>query len=292
MEARHDLTDRTVPANDPGAAGLDLDAYFRRISYHGERAATLAVLRQLHRLHPQAIAFENLDPLLGRPVNLDLASVQDKLVRSRRGGYCFEHNLLFWQVLSALGFQVTGLAARVMWGQPDETVIPRAHMLLRIALDGETWLADVGFGRMTLTAPLRLAAGVVQSTPHEDYRIDDGGDHFRLQAAVDGDWRPVYHFDLQPQQPIDYRVSSYYMATHPQSHFTWTIMAARPTSEGRFTLSNDRLTFRGLDGTNRQRRLESTDDFVETFRTDFGVEIPDQAGFAARIRATGILKDA
>ena len=71
---------------------IDLDAYFRRIGYDGPRDASLETLRELHRLHPQAIPFENLDPLLGRPVNLDPASLQAKLVEGGRGGYCFEQN--------------------------------------------------------------------------------------------------------------------------------------------------------------------------------------------------------
>ena len=90
---------------------LDLDSYFKRIGYSGSRSPTLETLRALQARHPLAIAFENLDTLSGRPVRLDVGSLERKLVQSRRGGYCFEQNLLFKHVLGALGFTATALAA-------------------------------------------------------------------------------------------------------------------------------------------------------------------------------------
>jgi arylamine N-acetyltransferase len=140
-----------------------LERYFRRIGYFGARDASLPVLQALHRLHPQAIPFENLNAFLGLPVRLDEASVEAKLVAGRRGGYCYEQNLLFMRMLKLLGFEVTGLAARVMWGQPEKAVTRRSHMLLRVELAGRTMLADVGFGGLTPTAPLRLDPGVHKS---------------------------------------------------------------------------------------------------------------------------------
>src|SRR5690606_6183767 len=113
-------------------------------------------LAAIHVAHPAAMPFENLDPFLGRAVALDLATLEAKLIHGRRGGYCYEQNLLLMQVLRALGFRVGGLAARVLWNRPKDALTPRTHMLLRIDLDGRTWLADVGFGGLTQTAPLLL----------------------------------------------------------------------------------------------------------------------------------------
>src|SRR5512145_2461434 len=98
---------------------LDLDAYTKRIGYSGPRDATLETLRALQSLHPRAIPFENLDTLSGKPVRLDVGSLERKLVQSRRGGYCFEQNLLFKHALGALGFDVAALAGRVLWERPD-----------------------------------------------------------------------------------------------------------------------------------------------------------------------------
>jgi len=123
---------------------FDLDAYFARIGYVGPRTATLETLRAIQLLHPLAIAFENLNPL---PVRLDVESLQQKLIRSPRGGYCFEHNGVLLHALQALKFRVTGLAARVVWNQPDPSVMtPRSHMVLKVELEEGIYIADVGFG--------------------------------------------------------------------------------------------------------------------------------------------------
>ncbi|HLT71425.1 MAG TPA: arylamine N-acetyltransferase, partial [Cyclobacteriaceae bacterium] len=137
-----------------------LDAYLKRIQYVGDRSPTLATLKSIHRLHPQHIPFENLNPLLRIPVKLDLASVVNKMISGRRGGYCFEHNLILKTMLEWLGFKVKGLGARVVWNQPADAITARGHMLLLIDLEGVRYIADVGFGGMTLTSPLELKAGV------------------------------------------------------------------------------------------------------------------------------------
>jgi N-hydroxyarylamine O-acetyltransferase len=132
---------------------IDLDAYFDRIGYSGPREPTLEVLRALHRLHPAAIPFENIDVLLGHGIDISPAEVDAKLIGARRGGYCFEQNNLFERVLTALGFQVEGPLGRVVWmAPPAAPTPPRTHRALKIVLDGETWLADVGFGGAVLTA--------------------------------------------------------------------------------------------------------------------------------------------
>src|SRR5690606_2958476 len=148
---------------------IDLDAYMARIGYDGPRTPTLETLRALHRLHPAAIAFENLDPLLGRPVPIDRVSLENKLVHAGRGGYCFEHNLLFSHVLRALGYRINEHAARVVWNRPEGVRAQRSHLLLVVDIDGTRYLADVGFGGNVLTAPLLLDKAGPQQTPHEPY---------------------------------------------------------------------------------------------------------------------------
>jgi N-hydroxyarylamine O-acetyltransferase len=174
----------------------DLGAYFARIGYAGDARPDLGTLRELHLRHPQAIAFENLSPLLAQPVPLDLAALQAKLVHARRGGWCFEHNLLFMAVLRELGFAVTGLAARVLWMQSPETVSPRSHMLLQVDIGGDSYIADVGFGGLSLTAPLQLVADLEQQTPHGSFRLERTTDGYRLWAQLPQGWRVLYQFDL------------------------------------------------------------------------------------------------
>ena len=143
----------------------DLDAYCARIGYSGDRAPTLTTLRALHLAHAQTIPFENLNPLLGLPTPLDPASLMRKLVHDRRGGYCFEQNLLFSHALKAIGFSIVQLTARVIWNQPDGAETMRSHMLLKVDLPEGPHIADVGFGGLTLTSPLELKADLISHYP-------------------------------------------------------------------------------------------------------------------------------
>jgi len=267
----------------------DLGAYFRRIGYEGPREPTLETLVRLHLLHPLAIPFENLDPLLRRPVKLDLASLQQKLVRSNRGGYCFEQNLLFMAVLKALGFQVSGLAARVLWGRGEDAVTPRSHMLLRIELPEGTYLADVGFGGLTLTAPLRLENGLEQPTPHERFRLDREGGNWRMRARIGEEWRSLYRFGLEEQLPVDYGISNYFTSTSPESHFLHSLIAARPTREGRYALQNRRFRIYGANGADDSQELSSPEEICTVLKRVFGIEVPDRAAFANALQGEVIL---
>ncbi len=264
---------------------LDLDAYFRRIAYRGERMPTLATLRALQVQHLLAIAFENLDALAGRIVSLDAESLQRKLVAAGRGGYCFEHNLLFLHVLRALGFEVAALAARVVWERPADTVRARTHMLLLVVLDGERYLCDVGFGGLTPTGPLRLVPGAEQVTPHETFRVVDETPELVVQARVGGEWKPLYRFDLQEQQQVDIEVLNFYVAQHADSPMLRRLIAARVAPDRRFALRNGTFTVYHLDGRHEQRQLATVAELRDVLRGTFGIAVPADAGLDAAFRA-------
>ena len=275
------------PMND---ASFDLDAYFARIGYAGTRDASLDTLRALHRQHPQGIPFENMDPLLGIAVKLDLASLQDKIFARRRGGYCFEHNLILMHALKALGFEVSGLAARVLRGQPEDAITARSHMLLRIELDGRTYIADVGFGGLTMTAPLLLEPGLEQQTPHETFRIIETSDHFRVQANVGGDWQTLHRFDMQPAYEVDYAVANHFVSTHPTSHFLSSVVAARALPDRRYALRNARLSTYYVGGRSEQREIATATEFADILESQLDIIIPDRAAFETKVRQLNIVK--
>ncbi len=264
------------------ARALDLDSYFQRLGYSGPRAPTLETLAEIHFRHPQAIPFENLDPLLKRPVSLGVDALERKLLRGGRGGWCFEQNLLLGEALRALGFQVTGLAARVLWNAADDALRPRSHMLLKVDdLAGGSRIADVGFGGLTLTAPLRLAPAVEQTTPHEPFRLlEDAGD-LVLQALVRGAWKPLYRFDLQPQELPDYEVWNWYLANHPESPFVSNLLAAKVASGRRYGLFNNRLSIHHLHGDSEQILLSSPAEMRHTLERTFEIQLPDDPGVDA-----------
>ena len=257
------------------AVDFDLDAYFQRIGYSGSPAANLETLTAIHLQHPQSIPFENLNPLLRWPVRLDVQSLQHKLVRERRGGYCFEQNLLLSHALRQLGFRVKGLAARVLWNAPEGTVTPRGHMLLLIDLDGHPFLADVGFGGVTLTSPMRLQVGVEQHTPHETFRLSESGDAFLMEAKIGSVWRPLYRFDLQEHLLPDYEVTSWYLSNHPSSHFVTGLIAARPDLDRRYALRNNELAVHHMNGATDRQVMTSAAALRATLENTFRVAVPD-----------------
>jgi N-hydroxyarylamine O-acetyltransferase len=226
-------------------------------------------------LHPLAIAFENLSPFLGIAVNLDITSLQDKLVKRKRGGYCYEHNLLFSHVLKALGFDVTGLAARVRWNVTGQTVLPRTHMLLLVNIEDVNYIADVGFGGLTLTAPLRLDSGLEQATPHESFRIVYSEGAYTLQANVARTWKALYSFDLQEQHQPDYELTNWYVSNYPQSRFVRELIVARPAQSSRHALLNNQYTVHQLAGKAQKRTIVNSHDLVETLGNEFDIQIDD-----------------
>jgi len=253
---------------------LDLGSYFERIGYSGPRTPTLETLRGLQQRHPQAIPFENLDTLAGRPVLLDLDSLERKLVQNRRGGYCFEQNLLFKHVLRALGFDVTALAARVVWERPAGEVRARTHMVLLVAIGGERFLCDVGFGGLTPTAPLKLAVDVEQPTPHETFRVVRIAGEFAVEAQVRGQWKRLYRFDLQEQQQVDIELLNHYVMSHAESPMRGRLLAARVAADRRFGLGNGVLSTHYLRGASEQQVLGSVAELRGVLASTFEIAMP------------------
>ncbi|HEV3004877.1 MAG TPA: arylamine N-acetyltransferase, partial [Pirellulales bacterium] len=161
-------------------AALDLEAYLDRIGFQGAVAPTLDALDALHYAHATSIPFENLDIQLGRPIKIDLESIQAKLVLRGRGGYCFEQNTLFAAVLELFGFRVTSLAARVRKGATR--VLPRTHMLLEVHVEGSSWLADVGFGTGGPLLPIAMSPGRVSRQFAWSFRVVEEPGFLVLQS--------------------------------------------------------------------------------------------------------------
>lgn len=257
----------------------DLDAYFERIGYEGPQTATEQTLRTLHELHPQAIPFENLNPFLGISIKLDLGFLYQKLIHDGRGGYCFEHNLLFKHILETLGFRVKSLAARVLWNVPEGEITARGHMLLLVEAEGKTYISDVGFGGSTLTSPLLLEKDRTQETLHESYRLTESknGDYI-LQSMIKGEWKSLYRFDLQENFLADYEVTNWYLSKHPESHFVTGLIAARPEPGRRYTLRNNMFSIHNLNGRTEKKKLNTFPELRSSLEQNFLITLPDKKG--------------
>lgn len=264
-------------------AAFDLDAYCERIRYTGDRAPTVDTLSAIHLRHAEAIPFENLNPFLGWPVPLDAQSLHQKMVRDGRGGYCFEQNLLLSHALSVLGFRVTGLAARVLWNAPEDAVVRRSHMLLRVDLTDRSYIADVGFGGQTLTGPLRLEPDTEQPTPHEPFRLIRAGADYVLQSKIAGAWKALYRFDLREELLPDYEVINWYLSNHPDSRFVTGLIAARPAPRRRYALYNNEFAVHNLNGKTEHRLLATAAELRETLEDAFQLRLPNAPGLGAAL---------
>ncbi|WKD50342.1 arylamine N-acetyltransferase family protein [Microbulbifer spongiae] len=258
--------------------GIDLDSYFARIGYSGRPAQTLQTLKALLARHIDSIPFENITPFLGEPVNIELAAIEDKLVHHQRGGYCFEQNALLRAVLQQIGFQVTGLAARVLWQMPEGHQSAQSHMLLRVVLEGVPYLLDAGFGSNTPSAPLRMDSAARQSTPHAVYRLTLIGEEYLLEIRIAQGWAPLYRFDCRPRTAGDYKMANWYCCTHPESRFVQQLIATRIVPEGRHVLLDRQLSYQPIDGPKTEKTLADVGDLRRTLLAVFGIEVPSGAG--------------
>jgi N-hydroxyarylamine O-acetyltransferase len=250
--------------------GFDLDGYIARINYRGPREPNAQTLAALHLAHLGAIPFENIDVFLGRGVPLDIESLQAKLVRGRRGGYCFEHNTLFAAALGQLGFAVTTLEARVR--PPGAThTLPRTHMVLRIDLDGRALLADVGFGGDGPLEPLPLDGEIVEQGGVA-YRVTSQERVKVLQMLRNGVWQDLYAFTLDEALPVDFAVANHYTSTFPESPFVKTLTAQISFRDERRILRGRTLTLRRR-GAEENRQI-SDHELIPLLRTQFGIELP------------------
>jgi N-hydroxyarylamine O-acetyltransferase len=253
---------------------IDLQAYLRRIGWHGAARADMSTLQAIVAAHLTTIPFENLNPLLGLPVSLEWSALERKLVQEGRGGYCFEQNLLLEAALRAIGFEVSGLIARVLWTRAEDAVTPQTHMLLRVEMAGESWLVDVGFGGQTLVGVLRLQADVEQATRLEPFRLVQMDGDWRMQSLVRGSWLSLYRFDLRPVPLIDYVVANHYVSTHPDSNFVKHLNVARTTSQGRLSLRDREFTLRRIGHEPQRRTLDSVAEIRRVLENEFLIRLP------------------
>ena len=243
---------------------MDIDAYLARLAHDGPTNPSIATLSALHLAHLFTVPFENLD-IGQRPIVLDEAAFFEKIVRRRRGGFCYELNGLFAALLRELGFRVTlisGRAASATGGFGPEF----DHLALLVDLD-ERWLVDVGFGDSFLE-PLRLDSGDVTIQRKREFRIDEAEGEWTLSRR-EGEWEPQFRFTLEARSLADFAGMCVYHQTSPESAFTRRSTCSIATESGRVTLSGDRLIVT-RDGA-REERPVAEGEKAALLREHFGV---------------------
>lgn len=251
---------------------MDLGAYFARIGYEGPRRADLATLAAIIGHHAASIPFEAIDVLLGKGIDIAPEAIFDKLVRRKRGGYCFEHNGLLLAALTALGFDVTARLARVLWMRPADAPPLRAtHMALIVHIGSRDYLADAGFGNGTPTGPLAFDTAEAQTTPLETFRLRPTSDGHVLEMRAGENWSPVYEILAGSPTAEALADANLFTSTHPESRFRRDLMLTRATTEMRFLLLGNRLMIRPAQGSAEVRSFQSPAALEEAIASIFGL---------------------
>jgi N-hydroxyarylamine O-acetyltransferase len=253
---------------------FDQAAWLDRIGYTGPRTPTFTTLAAIINAHSSAISYESIDVLLDRPPKLDVATLQQKMIAKPRGGYCFEQNMLFRAGLRSLGFDVAALQARVVRGLPIDAPRPALHMVLRVRLPEGYFLADVGFGNLAPTGPLRLVPDIEQETPHETMRFIEICGEMTLQAKLGSGWEHIYRVVPLERVDAEYDISNWFTASHPDSPYRCNLIAARPGPDRtRLTLFNGRLNVRHVTGETERRVLSDPAEYEEVLSDAFGIRL-------------------
>lgn len=255
---------------------MDVEAYLRRIGYDGPRLPSADTLRTLHRQHLFTVPFENLDIPLGTRICLDSDLLYRKVVTRSRGGYCYELNGLFCELLNALGFDVCMLSAQVR--SADGSFGPDFdHMLLRVTLD-EPWVADVGFGD-SFVDPLPLLAGASHREHGRVFGVVKENGVWELFRNDDDGEAPLYRFTEVPRHLSDFEYMNHYQQTSPESGFTRRRVCSIATPEGRITLSGMRLIVTS-EGARMERVLSGEAELQRCLRESFGVEFDEEVNWS------------
>jgi N-hydroxyarylamine O-acetyltransferase len=240
--------------------------YLDRIGVAPGGEPDIGRLADLQERHLHAVPFENLSVHLSEPVELIPDALVDKIVERNRGGFCYELNGAFGALLTALGYDVTMLSARA--ATLDGFGPPFDHLALRVDVDGEPWLADVGFGRFS-HRPIRLAERGEQKDPAGTFLVTEEPDG-DLTVLLNG--AREYRLETRPRTLADFEPTCWWHRTSPKSHFTRSLVCSRLTDTGRVTLSGRTLIVTGEEG-KREQVLDSDADVLDAYRRHFGISL-------------------
>jgi N-hydroxyarylamine O-acetyltransferase len=260
---------------------MRLHDYLRRVGVEQGLPRTADTLRRLHVGHRETFLFDNVAIQTGGAISVALDAIERKFIDQGRGGYCFEHNTLFASVLRGLGFAPITLLGRVRRGPPERWA--RTHMVLKVAADGDVWLADVGFGGIGLLEPIPLRegttaeqAGIIYALRHEDglwiLSMRDPAPNQLYQHDATKSMTDLYEFSEDPQTAGDVEVANHFTSTHPDSVFRRTLTIQRSARDGRVILRGDTLT-RYQDGRAIDEAI-APERVRDVAREVFGVELP------------------
>lgn len=274
-DAQHPAIERCWDGTPAALSEAHLTRYLERLGVERPTAPTAAAAREIQLAHLYAIPFENLSTMFGVPVELDHDTLVAKMLSGTRGGYCYEHNMLFAGALVALGYGVQMHAARSLFGVV-EGPLARTHVALAVTPDdGEARLFDVGFGRSTLTSSLPLTPGEVVTVGADRYRVMDQDGELAVQSSrAAGPWASLYLMDPRPIYPIDITMANHFVSTHPNSPMGIRVVVLQPTPLGKRSLSGRHLVIDEADRPVVSREISAAE-LPDVLRAEFGIVLPE-----------------
>jgi N-hydroxyarylamine O-acetyltransferase len=250
-----------------------LEEYLNRIDWGRDTSPTHGTIAALLQAHMTHIPFENLDVLLGRPPRLDLDNLQNKLVRSRRGGYCFEHMTLFAAALEALGLRPVRHSARVLL-RSGRTESPRTHMFLTLCIEGTTHVLDPGFGGTAAAFPIPLVDRPASGPGGATHWMHRDGEHWILRHLAGGGAADAWMSTLEQDHAADFEMANHYTATHSNSPFVNHLMLNVFKPDGRVGVINRDVMLR--QGNNvRSFQLADRAALRSVLAEHFGFDLPE-----------------
>ncbi len=251
---------------------LEKNQYLKRINLD-KCDPTLADLSQLQEHHMKNIPFENLDIIVGRKIELDFPHLYTKIITKKRGGYCFELNSLYAELLRSVGFMPQAVLGRV-WISNPKNLPPRNHLAHLVKIEGKTYITDVGFGGLITRIPLDIdihtpvkdSDGMVRITPLSEHQ-------YMIERATDKGWTKQYSFEILSISDEDISIANYYMSTNINSHFYYHKFVGRNTTDGRIGLFNTKMSIRKGIKVIDKKQVDHGQDWLDTLKKDFGIEL-------------------
>jgi len=250
----------------------EISQYLSRINLD-DANPNLDSLTELQEYHMENIPFENLDIVVGREIALDYQHLFEKVIIKKRGGYCFELNTLYAELLRAIGFSPKPVLGRV-WLSNPKRMPPRNHLAHLVELGGKTYITDVGFGGLITRIPLDINVsapvsdndGMVKVIPFADRQ-------FMIQRETEKGWTNLYSFEDMEISKEDIEISNYYMSTHPNSHFFEHKFVGKNTTEGRIALFNNKMSIRKGIKVVDKKRVDFGKDWLKIIKNKFSLNL-------------------
>ncbi|MFD0715383.1 arylamine N-acetyltransferase [Paenibacillus sp. GCM10027626] len=258
--------------NDVQDVKPEVRAYLQRIGYTGKLDGSAAVLAELQERHLHTVPYENLDIIRRIPLSLEIPQLLNKIVERKRGGYCFELNALFGWLLRELGYHVEDRVAR-FWRDEPNCPPKRRHHVLKVTVQGNSYLCDVGVGGIVPRRPILMVTDQEQEQGEECYRlVQDAGYGWMLCERKKGQWQQLYSFTEEPQLAKDFIMATFWCENAPDSIFTKETMVAVRTEAGRNTVAGKEFRIFTAQGVHSfEPRTEQ--EFNEALYKYFGLKL-------------------